>query len=404
MKEQIPNTNQSINIIINSHSSLLNPTTISTHSSDVPTVLDNPKYVYRTDSETSDDGKFQAYESDHDSSRKILSRPETQIGKKAKIEMIQKLLPSTIIGIGTGLAMMPIFNHLVKNSEMFGIDIHSNKIAFDLSTANTFIIASFSSFSGMYHFIKKHQEDLTPSSKNIVVTMSKAGAACSIVLPLGLLWGIELQNQKVAGSTGFDEFIAWATFTTTPIIIDRIIESVRTVDKIYEDRSVIELNSVGSKLLVYGLTGMAVTGRVLAYTEAAETLALAMGMSSGIALGVGIMGGVLGSGGVTLFEYNAVKSLFAEQKEPMTLKKAICGAISTIEGGWFTLPVVSLGLIFAESWNPLLKGVLFTPLFISHTVLEATKIYDNVMMSYNTISEGISSLGCCNSYDDIDIS
>lgn len=334
---------------------------------------------------------------------------KTTFDKNFQINLIKRIIPSALISIGTGLAMMPVFNHLVKNSEDFGIDIRSNEGLFVASTTNTFIVASFSSFSTMYHFFKKYQEQIIANPKYIGINITKIGASFSIILPLGLLWGVELQNQKVAGSNGFDEFMAWATFTTAPLIIDRVIESVYTVDRIRDnsnsnDYKFIDLNSMGSKLVVYGLAGLSVTGRVIAYTEAAKTLASAVGLDSTASLSVGIIMGLLSSGGVTIFEYNAVKSLFAEQKEPMTIKKAICGAVSAIEGSWFTLPLVSLGLNFADGWNPLLKGVLFTPLFVSHTILEATKIYDNVMMSYDTISEGISSLGCCDSYTDLDIS
>lgn len=366
----------------------------------------NPKEYYKSDTDESIiDDSIIDYTSEYDSDIKINLKSETIIGKKTKIELIQKILPSIIIATGTGLAMMPVFNHLVKNSEQFGIDIHTNKIAFDLSTANTFIVASFSSFSSIYHFIQKYQKQMVPESKNISVSLSKIGASCSLVLPLGLLWGIELQNQKVANSGGFDEFLAWATFTTAPLIVDRIVESVQTVNNLYENRNTIDLNSVGSKLVVHGLAGLSLIGRALAYTEAAQTLGLAMGMHPEFALATGIIaGGVLGSSGIGLFEYNAVKSLFAEQKESMTIRKTLCGAISVIEGAWFTLPIISLGFQFAENWNPLLKGVLFTPLFVSHTVLESTKIYDHVMMSYDTISEGISSLGCCESYTDLEIS
>lgn len=323
---------------------------------------------------------------------------QTVVTRGSKTKMLQKLLPSTLVAVGTGLAMMPIFNHLVKNSEDFGIDIHSDDNLFAISTANTFIVASFSSFSSMYHFIKKHQEELLPESQSLAISIGKVGASCSIILPLGLLWGIELQNQQVANSSGFDKFIAWASFTTGPLLIDRIVESIQAVDNIRHNNHTIYLDNIGSKLVVYGLAGLSVAGRVIAYTEAAKTLSLAMGMSSEVALGVGIAGGLISSGGITLFEYNAIKSLFAEQTERVTVKKAICGLVSALEGAWFTLPIVSLGLNLAEDWNPLLKGILFTPLFVSHTVLEATKIYNNVMMSYDTISEGISSLGC---YDPI---
>lgn len=417
MSKQIINVSQPISIVVNTNNNqqeqsftASSPLLLRTASGNTPGVVivsDDPKYVYKSDPETTDEGfsneKFLPdYLSEHDSFQKINAKPEPILGQKAKIQLVQKLLPSTLIATGTGLAMMPIFNHLVKNSEIFGINIHSDKNIFAISTANTFIVASFSSFSTMYHFIQKYQHQMAPESQHIMVTLGKIGASCSVILPLGLLWGIELQNQKIAGSTGFDEFVAWATFTTTPLIIDRIVESLQTVNNIYESNHNIELNSVGSKLAVYGLAGLSVTGRALAYTEAAQVLGIAMGMDPQFALATGIVaGGILGSAGITLFEYNAIKSLFAEQKEPMTVKKALCGAVSTIEGAWFTLPIISLGLQFADNWNPLLKGMIFTPLFVSHTVLEATRLYNNIMMTYDDVVEGIDALGCCDSNADV---
>jgi hypothetical protein len=322
--------------------------------------------------------------------------------------MIERLVPAVIIGTGTGFAMMPIFNHLVKNSEDFGIDIHSNKALFIASTANTFIVSSLSSFSSIYHFIEKYQltQGHSTDNRKLIIVLSKIAASWSIILPLGLLWMVELQNQKIAKSEGFDEFIAWATFTTIPLVADRIVESIKAIDNIF-DRSIdFDFSTTGSKVMVYGLASLSIVGRALAYTEIAETIALAMGMSGTTALSVGIaIGGILGSGGVTVFAHQAIQSLFEEPKKPLNIKKVITAAVATIEGAWFTLPIIGLGLHATEGWNSLLKGFLFTPLFVSHSIFEATKLYDNMMMSSDTISEGINDLlgGYCN-YDDVEIS
>ncbi len=331
--------------------------------------------------------------------------------EESKNNILSKVLPSTIVSIGTGLAMMPIFNNVVKNSEDFGIDIHSNKGLFIASTANTFIIASLSSFSNIYHFIEKYQTQVNSSlpnnsyeTKDLVIILSKIAASWSTILPLGLLWGVELQNQKIAESEGFDKFIAWATFTTIPLVADRIVESVKAVNEIYDSSTNADISTIGSKLVVYGLAGLSIAGRALAYTEVTKVMGLAMGLDETAALSVGIVaGGILGSGGITIFEYKAVKSLFEPQEEPWTIRKVAVGVASAIEGAWFTLPIVALGLNATEGWNPLLKGALFTPLFVSHSIFEATKLYDNILMSYDSIYEGVSSLMGDNSdfnYDD----
>jgi hypothetical protein len=118
-----------------------------------------------------------------------------------------------------------------------------------------------------------------------------------------------------------------------------------------------------------------------------------MGLNDTAALSVGIVaGGILGSGGITIFEHQAVKSLFKANSEPWDIKKITAGAIATIEGGWFSLPIVALGLKATEDWNPLLKGLLLVPLFLSHSILEGTKLYDNIMISCETLYDGAISL------------
>jgi len=315
------------------------------------------------------------------------------ISRSSKIEAVKKILPSVLVATGTGLAMMPIFNKMVKNSEQFGIDIHNDKYLFNSSTANTFIVAYFSSFSNMYSFIKKHQEQLSPESKHVCVSIGKAAASLSIMLPLGLLWSVELSNQKIAGSSGFDEFMAWATFTTAPLVIDRIVDSVNTFDKLYNKDYFFNLNTTGSKMVVYGLAALSVAGRSLAFTEVAKQMALAMGVSPEVALGAGIViGGVFGSGGTAVFEYQAIKSLFEVKQSDYSVKNLLIAGLSTAEGIWFTLPIISLGLTATDGWNPLLKGALLVPVLVSHTTLEATRIYDNISNFCDYVSDGISSV------------
>ena len=168
------------------------------------------------------------------------------------------------------------------------------------------------------------------------------------------------------------------------------------------DNEVINRVSIGSKIVIYGLAATSLIGRSIAFTEVCKSLALASGVSEEVALGVGIaIGGILTSSGVSILEYNNVKILFEVPSSEFTVKKAVIGTMSLTEGLWFTLPLIALGLEAVKDWNPLLKGVLFVPLVISHTVLESTRVYDNMTSVCNYISDGFSSLKqwCCSEND-----
>lgn len=321
-------------------------------------------------------------------------------------DLAKRLTINTLVATGTGVAMMPVFNHLVKNSEKFGVDIHSNKIIFNLSTANTFLVASFSSFITMNEFIKKHQTSKLESD-TWVVSLSKTCASFSLILPLGLLWVTELNNQKVADSSGFDSYMAWATFSTLPLVASQIVDSLSNVNKLLTITAQDNKGSLsaGGQILTYGLAATSIVGRSIAFTEVCKSLALATGISEDISLGLGIgIGGVLASLGVSILEHNTIKILFETPHNEFTAKKLIVGGLALTEGLWFTLPLISIGLDATSNWNPLLKGALFIPLVASHTVLESTRIYDNISTFCDYVSDGFSTLkDWCYGNDDIQL-
>lgn len=307
-------------------------------------------------------------------------------------KLAKRLLIDTVIAGGTGLAMMPIFNHLVRNSDKFGIDIHSNKTLFNLSTTNTFIVSAFSSFINTNEFIRK-QDDNSNDNNSKIVNFSKLCASLSLILPVGLLWVTEVNNQKIANSKGFDEYIAWASFTTLPLIVSQIIDSITHVNKLaLGEEQKVPLSS-GGKIMIYGLAISSVIGRSIAYTEVCKSLGVASGLSEDVSLGLGIAaGGILTSAGMSILEHSTIKFLCETQDGNFTAKKFITGTLAFTEGLWFTLPLISIGLDATSNWNPLLKGALFVPLVISHTVLESTRVYDNVLTFCDYVSDGLSSL------------
>lgn len=301
---------------------------------------------------------------------------------------------NTIVASGTGLAMMPVFNHLVKNSEKFGINVHANDTIFDISTINTFAVSLFSSFITMNEFIKKHQEGKSKSDSPIII-LSKISSSFSLTLPLGALWITELHNQKVANSSGFDEYMAWAAFTTIPLATNQIISSIVNVNKslAVQEQNKDGILSVGGQIITYGLSLASLVGRSITYTEICKSLALATGMSDEVALTVGIVtGGILATSGISILEHNVIKNLFEIPSGKFTVKKLAIGSFAFTQGVWFTLPLVSIGLDATNDWNPLLKGAVTIPLLASHTILESTRIYDNISTFCDYVSDGFSTL------------
>lgn len=311
----------------------------------------------------------------------------------------------TIVASGTGLAMMPVFNHLVKNSEKFGINVHANETIFDISTINTFGVSLFSSFITTNEFIKKHQEGEYTKDSPIIV-LSKISGSFSLLLPVGALWITELHNQKVANSSGFDEYIAWATFTTIPLITNQIVSSITNVNKslAIQEQNKEGILSAGGQIITYGLSLASLVGRSITYTEICKSLILATGVSEEMALTLGIVtGGILATSGISILEHNVIKNLFEIPSTEFTVKKIAIGGFAFAQGVWFTLPLVSIGLDATNNWNPLLKGAVTIPLLASHTVLESTRIYDNISIFCDYISDGFSSLkNWCYGYEDID--
>lgn len=331
--------------------------------------------------ETSDFSGWKGPETDEEISTMASTEHDTHLEEPPKSEtctILKRLIPCMILGVGTGLAMTPVFNHLVKKTDLFG-DLHKNDYIFAISTINTCLVYSCASTGSMYHYLKKNSEqilDISSKHKTLIIA-AKIGAGCSALVPLSLLWVVELQNQEVSGSHGFDAFMAWATFTTVPLLIYRTIESCKTVDKLYQQNTNIELNSAGAKMFVYSTTLFPAAGRFVAYSVAGYQLASAMGIDETVAIGLGVgIGGVVGATTSAVFEYQAVKSLFQPQTGGFTCGKIMAGICTAIESMWFSIPIVALGLTATENWNPILKSMLFTPLFVSNSILEATTMYD----------------------------
>jgi hypothetical protein len=133
------------------------------------------------------------------------------------------ILGSTILGAGVGLAMMPIFNKEVRNLENYGINVHENDASFAISTINTLFIAGCSAGFYFYNYFFNHKEEAKQEEPNkcktALLTLCKVGSIASALIPVSMLWNVELNNQKVKETHGFDQFIAWATFTSVPLLI-----------------------------------------------------------------------------------------------------------------------------------------------------------------------------------------
>jgi hypothetical protein len=113
---------------------------------------------------------------------------------------------STILGAGVGLAMMPIFNEEVEHLENYGIDVHSNSTFFAISTINTLIVAGVSTGFYFYNYLFNSKKEEEPELNKIqkgALALCKVGSFVGSLIPVGMLWNIELKDQKNRGNAWF---------------------------------------------------------------------------------------------------------------------------------------------------------------------------------------------------------
>jgi hypothetical protein len=294
------------------------------------------------------------------------------------------LLTSTILGAGVGLAMMPIFNEEVEHLENYGINVHGNTTFFAISTINTLIVMGFCSAFAMYKYLSSAKQgkpkDFSQEQK-LALKLIETGCVLKALVPVGLLWDIELNNQEVQGTNGFDQFIAWATFTSLPLIIFNSLNNFKQIDKFIANKSEnIELNTFGSKLVTYGISFTSLIGRGVSFTYILDNFFTQLGFKQTTSLPVAIItSGVIGNVIGGLNEYSQLKKLFKVTDNNISYRELALGTLAALEGAWFTLPLISEGLNNTKDWNPLLKGAIFSSFFLSHTNLEASHIYHSLL-------------------------
>lgn len=295
-------------------------------------------------------------------------------GKKAKIA---RFAISSMIGIGTGLAMMPIFDAEIENFDKIGITIEDSSLGSAIETLNTLFIFSSIASVTLYFFLKEERQAHDSCIKKAVMNVGKVASLCSTILPLAQLWYVELENQRYSNEEGFNQFIAWAALTSVPLCVFRAVEAYEYMHNLVGNSvQNISLESLGSKLFLYVPTFLSFFGRFITYSASATYLAEEIGIYKELSIILGtIIGGVMGSTVIGVSEYQAMKELFTRHEGSYSYKQITGGALSTLEGVILTLPLITTGLIATEGWNPFIKGLLLSPLLVSHTILESRNIY-----------------------------
>jgi hypothetical protein len=284
---------------------------------------------------------------------------------------------SSVVGIGTGLAMLPIFDDEINELEDAGINIDKYNIASISVSINTLLLFSSVATIAIYHYLQDHSKEKPTDLQKIALELGKVASMCATILPASQLWGIELEDQEITGTDGFNQYIAWATATTVPLCIFKSIESYEYVkDFVLNKLDHIELNNPGSKLFVYMPTILSSAGRFISYSASAAYIGEELGLTKEFSWLMGaLIGGVAGSGVVGIAEHNSLKYLFEKSDRPLSIKQKIGATICALEGVLLTLPLVTTGMEAVESWSPFIKGLIFSPLFVSHSIYEARSIY-----------------------------
>lgn len=328
-------------------------------------------------------------------SNTVLSEINHSTSERASDNKCFLKLGCGIIGLGTGLAMMPVFNNKVYKLGSLDIDVHGSTALFVISTLNTLISKSIFTTTNSYKYFTKEPQNVELNKcQKTTKTIGYTGSVLSSAVPIGMLWEIELNNRKVAKTEGFDQFIAWATFTCIALLVSETIKNSDSVDRLVAkldnaQQEEVVLDSTGAKAVVYLLNILGTIGRSVSYTAVISSVLKGMGLKDDLAETAGIIGGgVILSAIQGASEYSAMKNTFGKREQPLSYMEITVGAISLLEGMWFSLPSLGYGLAYAKEWNPLLKGFLFIPAFITASVREGSSMYNSIFRK-QTNSNGL---------------
>lgn len=286
---------------------------------------------------------------------------------------IKQFVISILVGFGTGFAMMPIFNREVRNLESFNFDIHSSDSAFFISTANTLLVYSYLATKNTYYCLEKNFDLSTLlEEQSLILKFAKVCAILTAIMPASLLWEVELHNREVVHSEDIlDEYVMYAFFTSIPLIYYYTLKSFYSLEKmLLNKKESTKLNSIGSKIVVYGITSLAFIGNEIVYIDSANKFSNDSFLNV-IATTFASIGGVI----ATYVEFNVLKKLFKADEAEYTKLEIIKGLLAVTEASWFTLPIISAGLKITESIHSLFKIAVFSSLFLAHTALDTLAFF-----------------------------
>jgi len=293
-----------------------------------------------------------------------------------------KYFVSGVVGLGSGLALMPIFNKELFSLKEFGIDVHANKTIFAISTINTMFIITPTTTISFYKFINENKKYEETSKQKILFKLGVLLTIFPAMFQVSQLWNVELHDQKISESSGFDEYIAWATCTTTPLLANIIVKNIKSLKTfMFEPKQNYELDSLGSKIFVYSTTCLSIIGRSIAYTHAIKEFFTNLGLDENFSLSLGIIfGGLIGSSFNGAIEYNVTKKLFSENHNNLSAKELTLGILCVLQGGWFSLPTISDGLDAVKDWQSFIQAAIFLPTFLTKTIHESNSLYESLQL------------------------
>jgi hypothetical protein len=197
------------------------------------------------------------------------------------------------------------------------------------------------------NFYKSHrygilEEDNAISCGDIllksIITTSRAA------LSISALFSIELNNQDVVGSKGFDQYLAWATCYAMPLALSTFIQnnyfSLYGTEQLREDRCV-------AKLIVNTLAAISTFGRGVAGTLFAYDGLMSVGVPEDYALPISIISlGIVANLATTNTErLQLIQSVCTIDASDVTIKNGALFFISTLQGFLLALPQCTQAII-----------------------------------------------------------
>jgi len=279
--------------------------------------------------------------------------------------------------IGVGVGMMPIFNDDIRalddEASPVQIHVHASQALFVLSTLNTLV--TYTTMSA-WQIIKALSSEALPRDlptwQSAALRTGKLFSICSSILPISLLWNIELNNQTKSNSSGIDKFTCWAMAGSCALFFAKTLTTNYNITNFILSRFPSKQNI--PQLLLTGATILtSMPARYGSYLYCLRSLPI----------GVNYIGAIGATAVTAISDFNGMRSVIRQDSEPTTARHILLPVV-VAQSIWFSLPKAIVSYTATTSWNSTFRAVTTVAWVASSSITIGKKIFDTFNLCRKT--------------------